>query len=122
MRLAIVGSRTFTDSLLMMENLDRLNFVNTIEAFVSGGAGGADSLARSVAKRFFAGKPFIEHLPDFERYGSPAALFVRNQKIVDDADELIAFFGPDGPTKGTDHAIRLARAKRIPIHIYWQRT
>lgn len=117
MRLAIVGSRTFTDADLMWRTLNSARINGGFDEFVSGGAAGADTVAREWAQAY--GFTLIEHLPDWERHGK-AAGFIRNQKIIADADALVAFFGPDGPTKGTDHSIRLARAKRIPIHIYWQ--
>jgi hypothetical protein len=40
---------------------------------------------------------------------------VRNQKMIDEADALIAFPGPD--SKGTHDAIRRAKAKGIPVFI-----
>jgi cAMP phosphodiesterase len=123
MKVGIVGSRTFTDLDLMKSAMAALteHGVSHI-TIVSGGAVGADSLAREVARWLMV--PIIEHFPDASAHGVPAAYFIRNQLIVDDADELFAFFGPGEPPSvnksGTMDTVRKAMAKRIPVHMYFQ--
>ena len=102
---------------LFSDVLDAFMASGNPTAIVSGGAKGADSLAAAIARAI--GLPLIEHPPDWDKHGK-AAGFVRNQLIVQDADVLVAFFGPGDETKGTNHTIRMARKKRIPVHIYYQ--
>lgn len=108
MRLAVVGSRTFEDYELLSANLQRIN----PSIVISGGAKGADSLAKEWAK--VNNKQYIEHLPDWESHGNSAG-YRRNQLIVQNADGLIAFW--DGQSKGTKHSIDIAQAKGIPVWI-----
>ena len=117
MFLAIVGSRTFTDLALMDDVIAGIERDQHITAIVSGGARGADSLAEAVADE--AGIDLVVYHADWDRFGKSAG-YKRNQQIVADADRLVAFFGPDGITKGTKHSIDLAYQKGIPIDIYFQ--
>jgi len=80
---------------------------------VSGGASGADSLAKRYAKEFLC--DYVEFLPDWTTHGR-AAGFIRNQLIVDAATHLLAFW--DGQSKGTTHSIALAKKKGIPVEIH----
>lgn len=113
----IVGSRTFTDYSLLCAVLD--DFLRPGDAVVSGGAKGADALARRYVLQ--CDYEYLEHLPRFDAFkNSTQALFVRNGLIVNDADELIVFFGPDGPSKGASHTMKLAFKKRIPVHVYFE--
>lgn len=120
-RFGVVGSRTFDDEDLLSAVLRKM--VSSDDTVVSGGAKGADTLARKWADLFLV--RCIEHLPDLPRLGSPAAYFARNTLIVEDSDVLIAFFGPDEPKDvtmgGTMDTVRKAIRKRIPVHLYFQR-
>ena len=118
-RLGIVGSRTFTDKSLMTQVIEDFFAVSECDVIVSGGAIGADLMAGALARSI--GIELVEHLPDRERYGWPAAAWVRNQLIVDDSDILFAFYGPDGESSGTADTVRRAVKKRIPTHLYFQR-
>lgn len=120
MRIAIVGSRS-----LRMDGLDSKQFftslVSTIlhEAIfpgaiiVSGGADGVDSVAEGLAKGY--GNPVLIFRPEWGKYGKSAG-FKRNQKIVDAADEIIAFHIGDSP--GTADTIRRAKEAKKPLTIY----
>jgi hypothetical protein len=102
-KIAVIGSREFTDYDLLKKELDEYPpFI-----LVSGGAKGADSLAEHYADE--KGYEKIIHLPDKKKYHR------RNQLIVDDADEMIAFLL--GESKGTKHSLELARKKGIPVTI-----
>ena len=108
MKVAVVGSRTFTDYILLKETLDKL--YPNIQLIVSGGAQGADSLAEKYAQE--EGIPTLIIYPEWKKYGK-AAGFVRNKDIVGAGDILVAFW--DGASKGTKDSIDFAKKldKRI---------
>ena len=120
MKIGVVGSRTFTSDDMLTRTLARLTLQGDV--IVSGGAKGADTIAKGYA--YDSGLPYVEHAPDVERYGWPAAAFERNSLIVRDSDVLFAFFGPGQPPSvnksGTMDTVRRAIAKRIPVHLYFQ--
>lgn len=99
MTAAIVGGRNFFDKQKMIEVLSSYN----IEKVVSGGASGADTLAAVYANE--NNLQLIEYLPEWSKYGKMAA-YIRNEKIVQAADMVIAFW--DGKSKGTKMTIDLA--------------
>lgn len=111
MRIAVVGSRTFTDWNYAKKILD--NWVFDGDTIISGGALGADSLARQYASRCPLVN-LIEYKPDWDRYGRSAG-YRRNKQIVNNSDMLIAFW--DGRSKGTKHSIDLANARGIRVII-----
>jgi len=100
MKLAVVGGRDFTNYSLMKEVLDHIQDITVI---VSGGALGADSLARRYAQE--RNLPIKEFIPDWTKDGKFAGL-KRNILIVNECDQLIAFW--DTKSKGTKHSIDLA--------------
>ena len=87
MRIAIVGSRDFNDYNVMEAFV--LSDLKDIQAVVSGGAKGADSLASEFARK--NNLNMIEFLPEWEKYGRGAGA-VRNQKIIRNADVVFAFW------------------------------
>lgn len=109
-RLAVVGSRTFNNYALLSQVLGSVH--STITEIVSGGAKGADTLAKKYALEH--GITIQEYLPDWFQLGRRAG-YVRNTKIVANSDALIAFW--DGRSKGTRHSIRLAMASGLPLYI-----
>jgi len=92
MKLAIVGSRSFTDFDLFKSKIDEFIFQNVINKkdiiIISGGAKGTDSLAKRYAIENDI--EIIEYLPDWNLYGKSAGM-VRNMDIVKNCDKLIAF-------------------------------
>jgi len=80
---------------------------------VSGGAVGIDIFAKLTAERL--GIPFLCFFPDYERYGKRAPI-IRNKKIVDAADIVLAFW--DYRSKGTANAIAWCIEKGIPVRIF----
>lgn len=105
-KIGVVGSRTFRDYSKLETVLEKfLPFI-----LVSGGARGADSLAKWFAVKHKLVR--IIYTPNWKKYGR-AAGFVRNTKIINDSDMLIAFW--DGKSKGTKDSIEKARIKNIPI-------
>lgn len=114
MKLAIIGSRNFTDYELMLEKFGEL--VQT-EGFpthiVSGGAKGADSLAERLAD--FYQIPKIIHHADWARLGDRAGP-VRNTLIAHSSDMVLAF--PMGESAGTKQCISLFKEEGKPIIIH----
>ena len=111
--LAVVGSRNFTDYDLMFQVVS----LRMPHRIVSGGAPGADTLAESVAAELHISCQVYRAA--WARHGK-AAGFLRNQLLVDTATELVAFYGPNGPTPGTRDSVARARKKGIPVSEYHQ--
>ena len=115
MKLAIIGSRTFTDF-----NLAEYYFLRYYNQYqqeleiVSGGAKGADSLAKQLAEKYKL--KLTEHLPDYAKHSNIAPL-VRNQLIINDAEEIICFW--DGDSRGSRDSLRKAKDKGIPTFIVY---
>ena len=129
----MVGSRTFNDYALLCEVLDHFE----ITEIVSGGARGADALAldsAGVAPRHGSqsdpraslgapcqgyaherGLPIRVFPADWDTHGKSAG-FLRNRQIVAAADEVVTFW--DGRSRGTQHAIELARTSRKVVYVY----
>ena len=102
-KIAVIGSRTFTDYDLLKKELDEYPpFI-----LVSGGAKG-------LAERYADEKGYekIIHLSDKKKYGR-GAYHRRNQLIVADVDEMVVFL--IGESKGTKQSLELARRKGIPV-------
>lgn len=108
MKTAVIGSRSFTDFNLVKDKLSSID----ISEIISGGAKGADSLAEDFAK--VNQIPVRVFLPDYDRFGRAAPL-KRNHQIVNEAEQLIAFW--DGKSRGTKYTLDLARKKGIKIII-----
>ncbi len=107
-KIAVIGSRTFTDYDLLKKILDEYPpFI-----LVSGGAFGADRLSEIYSDEKGYQKIIIK--PDWRKHKKGAGL-KRNAEIVKIADELIAF--KIGDSTGTQNCIELARKKGIPVTI-----
>lgn len=99
MKIAVVGSRTFNDYSRMKKILNQyIPFI-----LISGGAQGADSLAERFAKEYELTR--IIYPAKWKKYGKKAG-FIRNRKIIEKADLVIAFW--DGKSRGTKMIIKLA--------------
>ena len=105
MRIGVVGSRD-------IKELDIGDHINECEEIVSGGAGGVDTLAAEYARK--KGVKLTVFLPEYKRYGRGAPI-VRNKKIVDYADRIIAFW--NGRSKGTLSVIDYARKIGKPCDV-----
>ncbi len=114
MKLAIVGSRTFNDYSLLEHTLYNLILESDIEIkeIVSGGARGADSLAKQFA--LDNDITYLEFKAAWDLYGKSAG-YKRNVQIVEACDAVLAFW--DGESKGTKHSIDLAKKlnKKVTI-------
>jgi 5S rRNA maturation endonuclease (ribonuclease M5) len=108
--LAIVGSRDFNDyNLLKTIVTPKIKNISTI---VSGGARGADTLARNFATEY--NLPMVEILPEWNKYGKRAAI-LRNEDIINNADSVVAFHLKNSP--GTANSIQIAKQMGKPIEI-----
>jgi len=83
-------------------------------SIVSGGAPGADTLAKRYAAEI--GVTIQEFLPNWEAHNK-AAGYVRNELIAKACDELVAFW--DKICQSTAHTIELAQNLGKPTYIYW---
>jgi hypothetical protein len=117
-RLAVVGSRDYPQGRYWIVRNDILHVGQRVGwdhlTLVSGGARGADAMAEQAAKDF--GVPIIVHRADWKRHGRLAGM-LRNEHIVEDADEMLAYFTTDEPSPGTADSIRRAQRKGIPVHV-----
>jgi hypothetical protein len=101
MKLAIVGTRTFNDYELMKSKLSDLPGIDLI---ISGGAEGADTLARRYAKEHNI--EMIDFLPDWDKYGNAAGP-IRNEMIVKACTHIVLFW--DGESPGTKSSLEFAK-------------
>jgi len=102
MKLAIIGSRTFNDYILLQETLKI--YLPKITLVVSGAAKGADSLGER-----WALENNIQTLifpAEWDKYGKRAG-YIRNESIIKSCDYAVAFW--DGESKGTAHSLFLCK-------------
>lgn len=112
--LLVSGGRDFNNYQLLKDKLDYYLSQKNKEDVVllSGHARGADTLAEYYANEK---RIKVEIFPaNWDEYGKSAG-FIRNAEMINKADALIAFW--DGKSKGTKHAIDLARKKNIRVVI-----
>lgn len=118
MKLAIVGGRDFNNYTLMESILWDLLHVRRgdipKDIIVSGGAKGADSLAKKYASE--EELEYIEFPAEWNKYGKSAG-FIRNQTIVDNCDMVLAFW--DGESRGTADTIAKAKKTKKPTFIIY---
>jgi len=103
--LGIVGTRTFDDYEFLESELNK-RFPRGIDCVVSGGARGADALAKNYAINHNI--PYKEFPAEWDELGKSAG-YIRNRKIVDNCDHVVAFW--DGKSRGTLNTIYLAKGK-----------
>ena len=114
----IVGSRSYSDYSEFKRIVDYLlsNKENII--IVSGGANGADSLAKLYATE--KGYEFLEFPADWNTYGKRAG-YIRNEQMHEYIAKYaqrgcIAFW--DGQSTGTTHNFSLAKKYKNPIRVF----
>jgi len=100
MKVAIVGSRDYLNVDAIKDFVDSLDLDSVI---ISGGARGVDAIAEAAARK--RGMTVTVFLADWNQYGK-AAGHIRNQRIVDECDILVAFW--DGNSPGTKDSISKA--------------
>lgn len=107
-KVAIVGSRRFTDYELMKKVLDPQ--LDNIALIISGGAKGADTLAQKYAQE--NGIPIHIYYPKYSEFGKRAPLR-RNVVIANLAEKMIAFAYPD--SRGTRHVVSKMKQLNKPV-------
>ncbi len=137
MKLAIIGGRDFTE-----RNVAELAFVRYfyppveytdgpwVQEIISGGAAGADTIAKQLAEKYeikYIEYPALwddlEALPCKIKYKGDKPYNVlaglnRNKDIIKNCDMVLAFW--DGKSTGTANSLALARsAKKDTIIIYY---
>lgn len=112
MKLAIIGSRKFNNKVILNKVLNE--YVDKVNLVISGGAFGADFMGEEWAKENKIETSIFK--PDWEKFGKSAG-FIRNQDIVKNSDEVVAFW--DGKSKGTEHSIKLCERLKIPVKIVY---
>lgn len=109
MKVAIIGSREI-GSFSVRDMLPHIPENTT--GLVSGGAIGIDSLAEQAARQL--GLPIEIISPDYDTNGRLAPL-IRNHKIVESADLLLAFW--DMSSHGTAHTLNSCVQSGTPFRI-----
>lgn len=107
MKVAIVGSRDWPD-------LDQVRKyvcgLSPDDVVVSGGADGVDDAAEKEAKRMNLAR--LIYPAQWRRYGKSAG-YIRNKKIVEAADRVVAFWFKQ--SRGTGHTIEITEAAGKPL-------
>ncbi len=111
MRVAIIGSRHFSD-LTQVES-----YVRALPAdarLVTGSASGVDAaVTRAARERGLA----VRVVPaSFEEAGDQQAAAARNQRLVDQCDVLVAFW--DGSSGGTRATVERALDSGREVHVF----
>jgi len=109
MRLAVIGSKEFTDYSQLKSVLDSITGISVI---VSGGAPGTDTLARKYAHQHNI--KFLEFPSDFKKYRNEAK-HIRDKQIVGHCDKVIAFW--DEKCEGTKYTMDYAAQQGKPVKI-----
>lgn len=97
MKIAVIGSRSLCIT-------DLAPYLAEVCEIISGGAAGIDACTAEYAKKHQL--PLMVFSPEYPRYGRTAPI-IRNKKIVDYADRILAFW--DGKSKGTLSVIQYAQ-------------
>ena len=104
MRLAIVGCRDYNNREEFTSLMDTFFKNQNITEIVSGGASGADRMAKDYAQE--RGLAYKEFPADWNQYGKAAGP-IRNKEIVDYSDKVVAFW--DLESRGTKSTIGIAK-------------
>lgn len=118
LKVALVGSRTFTNIKLATRVVARLLERDPNVVIISGGASGADSLAELLAKRMCRQPPRIIRAKWQRADGTTdrRAGHDRNTLLVRAADEVVALW--DGTSRGTLDTVRKSLAAGKPTYVY----
>ncbi len=115
MKLAIVGSRTFTKYSELAWRIDGLRRTNDIDTIISGGAPGTDRLARRYAKKNHLA--YTEYPADWNGPLKKGAGMTRNWTIAKKCDIMAAFW--DGKSNGTADVLAKAEKEAKEIYVYY---
>jgi uncharacterized phage-like protein YoqJ len=112
MNIAIVGSRHFPDY-QKVRNFFNSGDIWRTDNLISGGCKlGVDAWVEEAARELKI--PMIVLNAEWDKYGKSAGA-IRNQKIVDMADLVVAFW--DGKSKGTKITIDMTKKAGKPLEV-----
>ncbi len=111
MRLAIIGTRDYPGSPETVATAIAQHCLAPT-AILCGEARGPDTWGRMWAEA--RGIPVVSYPADWEHHGRSAGM-IRNREMITAADAVLALW--DGKSKGTGHAIALARRRGIPVYL-----
>lgn len=125
MKIIVAGSRSFNNYELVKDYLK--NTVTPNDVIISGGAKGADSLGEQYAEEY--GIPVEIFKADWKDISVPRAIikvnhygkynaaagFMRNERMAEVADQLVAFW--DGNSPGTAHMVNLMMKLNKPVTV-----
>ena len=114
MRIAIVGSRHFPELGRVEEHVRNLPEGTTL---VTGSASGVDAAATRAARA--RNLPLVRLAASFQEGSEPRLAAQRNQRLVDEADVLIAFW--DGSSTGTRQTVNRALDAGKEVHVFVSR-
>lgn len=118
MKYAIVGCRDYSDYVRISSVINNRFPIGTNDTIIAGCAKGVDKIARIIAwSKYFEHKTQKKFYKTFWTKYRLSAGQRTNQMIVDDCDELIAFW--DGKSKGTKDILTKAMKQKKTTHIYW---
>lgn len=114
MKYIIAGGRDFGDRGTMNMVMGKL--LNESDIVITGMADGADTLAWDIANEWnYAVREFPITKDDWDTFGKAAGP-IRNRKMAEAGDALIAFW--DGESRGTKNMIDTAMAMGLELHVY----
>ena len=110
MRVLVCGSRTWSDTGAIAEELDKLK----ISLIIQGGAKGADQCAKDYAEKMEI--PFLTYTAEWSRYGRAAGP-KRNQRMLEEGrpDLVVAAHTNLEKSKGTKDMV--TRAKKFGVRV-----
>ena len=111
MRVAIVGSRHFSDPVRV---IDYVKSLPPRASIITGSASGVDAAATKAARE--KGIP-VQVIPaSFDEMADASKSAARNQRLVDACDVLVAFW--DGGSKGTRSTVERALDSGKEVHVF----
>ncbi len=113
MKLAIVGSRTYTNYSEFSEYVWKYLDGRVPNLIISGGASGADTMAKEFASEHNI--PFKEYPADWKRFPKSAGV-IRNSDIVSNSTHVLAF--PSVAGRGTQDTMKKAETlkRKLTVH------
>jgi hypothetical protein len=111
MRIAIVGSRRFSEPSRVS---DYINALPPRASIITGSASGVDAAATKAAR---AKGIAVQVMPaSFDELADAGRSAARNQRLVDACDVLVAFW--DGSSKGTRATVERALDSGKEVHVF----
>lgn len=116
MKCIIAGSRTLTNTHFILSIIEALIQEHSLQIteVVSGTAKGVDSIGEEWAKK--NNIPIKPFKPDWEILGKKAGI-IRNERMAEYGEALLAIVDLRGPSTGTRHMIEAAKARNLPVYV-----